>query len=198
MTFRIENKLLINFTQIFEFRKWVSDKGYKKLYPDRKIKSLYFENLNNQMFTDSEEGITPRKKIRIRNYPEYNDKKYYFEKKISSPEGRFKEKKLIKNDEIKSLKKFGYFDDTYRSCHPKLFVEYSREYFDAKICRLTIDNNIIYTEFKNSRNFKTDPYIAVEIKANKKANLDELLHQIPFQRIRFSKYCRGFDLLHNF
>lgn len=96
MTFRIEDKLLINFTQVFEFRKWISDKGYKKLFPDRKIKSLYFENLNNQMFIDFEEGVTPRKKIRIRNYPEYNNNKYYFEKKISSPEGRFKRKKINK------------------------------------------------------------------------------------------------------
>ena len=197
MTFRIEDKLLINFTQVFEFRKWISDKGYKKLFPDRKIKSLYFENLNNQMFIDSEEGITPRKKIRIRNYPEYNNNKYYFEKKISSPEGRFKEKKLIKNDEINILKKFGYFDDTYRSCYPKLFVEYSREYYDAKICRLTLDRNIAYSKVDELNYIKSDPCVAVEIKANIHSNIDKLLNEFPFQRVRFSKYCRGFDLLFN-
>jgi hypothetical protein len=197
MTFRIEDKLLINFTQVFEFRKWISDKGYKKLFPDRKIKSLYFENLNNQMFIDSEEGVTPRKKIRIRNYPEYNNNKYYFEKKISSPEGRFKEKKLIKNDEINIIKKFGYFDDTYRSCHPKLFIEYTREYYDAKICRLTIDSNITYTKVNESNFIKSDPSVAVEIKANIHSNNNKLLNEFPFQRVRFSKYCRGFDLLFN-
>ena len=52
MSFRIEEKLLINFNHIFEFKKWLSKKKYLKLYPDRKIKSLYFENLNNQMFID--------------------------------------------------------------------------------------------------------------------------------------------------
>ena len=198
MTFRIEEKLLINFSQILDFKNWLSEKKYLKLYPDRKVKSLYFENLNNQMFSDSEEGITPRKKIRIRNYPDYKDQNFFLEKKISSPEGRFKEKKLLKTDEINNLKKFGYFDDTYRSCYPKFFVEYIREYFDAKICRLTIDNNIIYTEFNNSKNSKKDPYVAVEIKANKNSSLDELMFQIPFQRVRFSKYCRGFDFLYNF
>lgn len=54
MSFRIEEKLLINTNQIYDFKKWLSKKKYLKLYPDRKIKSLYFENLNNQMFLDSE------------------------------------------------------------------------------------------------------------------------------------------------
>jgi hypothetical protein len=197
MSFRIEEKILINFNQIFSFKKWLSEKNFLKLYPKRRIKSLYFENPNNQIFLDSEEGITPRKKIRIRNYPEYNDQKFFFEKKISSPEGRFKEKKILKSLEFENLKKFGYFDDTYKSCHPKFFVEYSREYFDAGICRLTIDTNITYSEFNKSENFRSDPCTAVEIKANKNSSLDLLLSKIPFQRVRFSKYCRGFNFLYN-
>ena len=195
MSFRIEEKLLINFNQVFNFKKWLSEKGYLKLYPDRKIKSLYFENLNNQMFIDSEEGITPRKKIRIRNYPDNKNKKFLFEKKISSPDGRFKKKKIIEIHEIEKIKKFGYFDDIYRSCHPKLFVEYTREYYDTKICRLTIDTNIVYTKYGKINYTKSDPNVAVEIKANFNSDMDKLINQFPFQRVRFSKYCRGFDFL---
>jgi hypothetical protein len=198
MSFRIEEKFLINTNQIFDFKRWLSKKNYLKLYANRKIKSLYFENLNNKIFLDSEEGITPRKKIRVRNYPDYKDQKFFFEKKISSPEGRFKEKKILSSLELNNLKKFGYLDDTYKLCHPKFYVEYIREYFDVKICRLTIDTNITYIEFNNVCNFKSDPHVAVEIKANKEANLDELMLQFPFQRIRFSKYCRGFDFLYNY
>ena len=197
MSFRIEEKLLINFNQIFELKKWLSDKKYYKLYPDRKIKSLYFDNLNNQMFSDSEEGITPRKKIRIRNYPNSKNQQFFFEKKISSPDGRFKEKKILNNSEFEILKKYGYFDDYYKSCHPKLFVEYLREYYDVNICRLTIDTQINYTEFKKLNYTKSDPYVAVEIKANIKSSLDQLLKEFPFQRVRFSKYSRGFDFLFN-
>ena len=197
MSFRIEEKLLINFNQIFDLKKWLSDKKYYKLYPDRKIKSLYFDNLNNQMFSDSEEGITPRKKIRIRNYPNSKNQQFFFEKKISSPDGRFKEKKILNNNEFEILKKYGYFDDYYKSCHPKLFVEYLREYYDVNICRLTIDTHINYTEFKKSNYTKSDPYVAVEIKANIKSSLDQLLKEFPFQRVRFSKYSRGFDFLFN-
>lgn len=198
MSFRIEEKLLINFTQIFEFRKWISEKGYKKLYPNRKIKSLYFENKENKMFLDSEEGITPRKKIRIRSYPEYKDKKYFFEKKISSPEGRFKEKKLLKDNETSFLAQHGIFDNNYRFCYPKLYVEYSREYYDADICRLTIDTNIIYSPYSKKSIFtSSDPYVAVEIKADIKSKVDQLINSFPFQRVRFSKYCRGFNFLFN-
>ena len=195
MSFRIEEKLLINFSLIFNFKKWLSQNGYTKLYPDRKINSLYFDNLNNQMFLDSEEGIIPRKKIRIRNYPDYKNQKFFFEKKISSIEGRYKQNKAIKIDEFENLKKFGYFDDTYKSCHPKLFVKYTREYFDMKICRLTIDTNISYSEYNNLNHNKSDPYVAVEIKANFNSSLDQLMTKFPFQRVRFSNYCRGFALL---
>ena len=43
MSFRIEEKLLINSGQIFSFRKWLYEQGYSKLYSDRKVKSLYFD-----------------------------------------------------------------------------------------------------------------------------------------------------------
>ena len=197
MSFRIEEKLLFNPSQIFDLRKWLSKNEYSMLYPKRKIRSLYFENSINQIFLDSEEGITPRKKIRIRNYPDNIDKNFFFEKKISSPDGRFKQKKIVASNEIENLKKFGHFDEVYRSCYPKLFVEYSREYYDANICRLTIDTNINYTKFSELNYTKSDPLAAVEIKASINCNVDQLLKEFPFQRVRFSKYCRGFNFLFN-
>jgi SPX domain protein involved in polyphosphate accumulation len=93
MSFRIEQKILIGKNQIIEFKNLYQKKNLKKLYPPRIIKSLYFENLNNNMYKDSVEGVVPRKKIRIRNYPNENEGKLYLEKKISSVEGRYKEKK---------------------------------------------------------------------------------------------------------
>ena len=149
------------------------------------------------MYIDSEEGITPRKKIRVRNYPDNNEEKYFFEKKISSPDGRFKEKKFLDSKEFEKIKKFGYFDNSYNACHPKLFVEYLREYYDTRICRLTIDTRINYIEYNKLNNFKFDPYVAVEIKAKINSSIDQLLKEFPFQRIRFSKYCRGFNFLFN-
>ena len=51
-------------------------------------------NKNFDLFRDSEEGLLPRKKIRIRNYPNSEDKKNYLEIKYSSVEGRFKTRKI--------------------------------------------------------------------------------------------------------
>lgn len=192
MSFRIEQKLMINKSQIFDFKKWIDSKGYKKLFNDRKVNSLYFENIANSIFLDSEEGILPRKKLRVRNYPEDKTHEYFFENKISSPEGRFKEKKNISKTQFEKIKKYGYYDSLYSSCYPRFYVTYSREYYDCKTSRLTVDTNISYKDFKNKKLNKKDSSIAVEIKTNPNHSLDDLLQQFPFQRIRFSKYCRGF------
>ena len=183
MSFRIEEKLLISSSQIFSFKKWLNDQGYSKLFVDRKIKSLYFDNIHNG------------KKIRVRYYPEADDKNLYFEKKISSPEGRYKNKEIIDHKKFGNLKTIGFYDENYKSCHPKMFVEYLREYFDAKGCRLTIDTNIFYSSFNDPNNKVSDLKTAVEIKAQFHKSLDDLRDQFPFQRVRFSKYCRGFNLL---
>ena len=64
-----------------------------ELYPMRKVNSCYFDTNELQMFHDSDQGVLPRKKIRIRNY---NDEKIFTEEtKISSEEGRFKKTKKI-------------------------------------------------------------------------------------------------------
>ena len=193
MSFRIEEKLSINFNQIFEFKKWLNCKGFKKLYEDRIIKSLYFENQSNKMFSDSEEGTVPRKKIRVRSYP-YNNisNEYFLELKISSVEGRYKSKKKIDLQYLNKILNFGYMDKFYGTCYPKLSVSYLREYFKCNDSRITIDNNILYEDYKNKNISKKDEVITVEIKSNYNQSSDKLHSQFPFQRIRFSKYCRGF------
>ena len=55
------------------------------------------------MYNASIEGLTPRKKIRIREYPESDDKKFYLEIKHSSVEGRFKTRIIIP---LKQFKEF--------------------------------------------------------------------------------------------
>ena len=90
MSFRIEEKLSINNNSIIEFKSYLAKKTAKQIYKRRKIESLYFENNSYQMYNDSLEGLTPRKKIRVRKYPDTQDEKLYLETKISSVEGRFK------------------------------------------------------------------------------------------------------------
>ena len=148
------------------------------------------------MYKDSLEGIVPRKKIRVRNYPESNnDDNFYLEVKISSIEGRFKVTKKIDEKYFIEIKKIGYFDENYGMCLPKINISYLRNYFKILDNRITIDYNISYVEYEKSSLIKKDDFIAVEIKANKKADLNNLYCDFPFQRVRFSKYCHGCILL---
>ena len=69
---RYEIKFLINSK---EKRELIDKNQLKKLFPDRIVESVYFDTEDLQFFNLSEEGITPRFKIRIRGY---NNKKKEF------------------------------------------------------------------------------------------------------------------------
>ena len=66
MSFRFEDKISVGKSESINFFKDLRKKGFKILYPKRKISSVYFDNTELNMFIDSEEGSIPRKKIRLR------------------------------------------------------------------------------------------------------------------------------------
>ena len=88
MSFRKEKKFKLSNSEISEVKKNFFKRGMTQLYTSRLINSIYFDNKELCLFKDSEEGVVPRKKIRIRWYD--NDKKFAKEVKISSLEGRYK------------------------------------------------------------------------------------------------------------
>ena len=188
MSFRIEEKLYIKSEHLIDFKKFLIKHAAKQLYQPRLIKSLYFDNLNFNMYNDSIEGIVPRKKIRIREYPNTNDKNFYLEIKHSSVEGRFKTRKILNNKQVDYFKNSGFFDNQYGTCLPNYYVIYEREYSKIDDVRISIDKNLIYKSYRTNIVRKDDNSI-VEIKTTIKKNLDDLIKLFPFQRIRFSKYC---------
>ena len=192
MSFRIEEKLSIDSKSIMDFKSYLAKKGLKQIYQPRKIKSLYFDNNNYEMYNDSIEGLTPRKKIRVRNYPDTKDHKFYFETKISSVEGRFKTRKIIDSNKFNYLKNKGILDTQYGLCNPCLFVTYNREYFIIDDVRISIDNNIEYKLYSKSY-YLEDQGSIVEIKTSIKKDMDKLLKDFPFQKIKFSKYCNAVE-----
>ena len=62
MSFRIEEKLYIKSEHIIDFKEFLIKKSAKKIFHPRLIRSLYFDNLNLDMYNDSLEGLVPRKK----------------------------------------------------------------------------------------------------------------------------------------
>ena len=75
MSFRIEEKINIRKENLYKFYEWLNSHSGHKIYPNRKIFSIYFDNQNLNMYHDSIEGIIPRKKIRIRTYNDLSFKK---------------------------------------------------------------------------------------------------------------------------
>ena len=144
------------------------------------------------MYKDSIEGIVPRKKIRVRNYPNDKNLSLFLEMKISSPDGRYKTRKIIDSNKFNSIKKLGIYDNQYGVCRPLLYVIYNREYYKLGDVRISIDENIEYYLY-SGRKIGYDNNSIIELKASIQKNRDDLLNNFPFQRIRFSKYCNAFE-----
>ena len=196
MSFRIEEKILVNKNQILDFQKFCLNISAKKLYETRIIKSLYLDNNNSDMFTDSVEGVLPRKKIRIRQYPENKLQEFFFEEKISSVEGRFKKRKKITKNNFTKIKKTGYLDNIYGNCKPLVYVEYKRKYLHLNKVRITHDTDIKYYLF-SKKLIRYDENQIFEIKANYKTDIDELQLVYPMTKSRFSKYCNAVENFFN-
>ena len=194
MSFRKEIKLRLNKSKIYNFKDLLSSRGAKTLYPKRIVSSLYFDTNNKSCYKDSIEGVIPKKKIRIRNYPEDDTKMFLFEKKISSAEGRFKISKKISLTDVNKIITFGHFDKMYGHLKPIMHIEYIREYYRHKNYRITIDSKINYRLFKK-KFYKNDPMSIVELKYNIKLDDDVIINSFSNKTTRFSKYSNGLNLL---
>ena len=70
----------------------------KKIYEKRTVFSTYYDNDYFASYRNSEEGVTPRKKMRIRSYnSNQHSSNSMFESKISSEVDRFKKVEKFKN-----------------------------------------------------------------------------------------------------
>ncbi len=190
MSFRKEHKYRLTQSDQKLLKASLLSEGMSMLYPSRSVNSCYFDTSELNLFHESEEGILPRKKIRIRWYD--NEKKLTKEIKISSIEGRFKSTNRFYDENFTSR-----FDSVIRDQHyglltPSLLVSYQREYYFLKNLRITFDSNIIYRDIRKlSRRVFIDPEGVMEIKAAAHVSDDYIQQVISYPTIRFSKYSRG-------
>ena len=198
MSFRNEEKLRVASSKIFNLKNWINENLGIILFPTRTINSIYFDNQDFSMYHHSIEGVVPRKKIRLRIY----DQEFIFTKdankeiKISSVEGRYKISKKTKNPS--QIMNLGIFDQNYGLCLPVLNVTYKRSYYKVKNIRLTLDEKITYRKVINrgvSKLSTPDNYNIVELKFNSEKSIDFVRQSFPFERARFSKYCRGIEFI---
>ena len=195
MSFRLEKKFTLDTRKYDEFIRYINTIEAKKIYNSRKVFSTYFENDFFSSFKQSEEGVVPRKKIRIRSY-NTNDHSVVskLEIKISPEDSRFKKVERIKSKhQIEKLLNRGFIDRNYGLCKPLLNVSYEREYYQLTDHRITIDKNISYCNFKKKNKIFKEPLSIIEFKSDttKDINLYDNILTSPISR--FSKYCRGMN-----
>ena len=190
---RHEIKFLINSKEEHEL---IGKNKLKKLFPDRIVESVYFDTKDLQFFNLSEEGITPRFKIRIRGY---NNKKLD-NLEIKTTNNYHREKVVIKNfifdnhELHKNLKKIGI----KQTVQKKIRIKYLRSYYKLEnVGRITFDRNIEFLSpeesFHNSKKIKQN---ILEVKVQKE-NIDKNFIEkiINLKETRFSKYCIGINCL---
>ena len=191
MSFRKEKKFRLTYSDLAIMQKNLFIKGMQELYPCRQINSCYFDNENLTLFSESEEGVLPRKKLRIRWYN--NSINFQKETKISSIEGRYKySENLHKIKDIEDIYEKIFFDSFYGKLSPKLIVSYERRYFFLDKLRITIDTNINYRHILSQfKKIIKDQESVMEVKTSISCNDDYITRIIPYPSSRFSKYSRG-------
>lgn len=190
MSFRKEKKFRLTHSDQNSLVDTLINAGMKPLFPAREVISCYFDNSSLEMYLHSDEGVLPRKKIRIRRYgTESSCKK---ETKISSIEGRFKISEVLSNEGTENFFNINLHDSLYGTISPVLVVKYYRQYFQLDQMRITVDKNITYQHPRSSSQLHyTDSEGVVEIKVGKDISDDYIEKWIPYPTSRFSKYSRG-------
>lgn len=191
MSFRKEKKYKLTVSDQNILKNKLIVKGMKILYPKRTVNSIYFDTNNLDFYLNSEEGVLPRKKIRLRWYDK-DIKKIFKEIKISSVEGRFKTSEPFLYNENIFNNNLQLLDNEFGILKPQMQITYSREYFFFNDLRITFDSNIQYTDRSSLNNIVTkDKETVMEIKVNFKTNDDYIEKIIGYPTSRFSKYSRS-------
>jgi len=178
----------------YSFSKIINKYNLFKIYPDRIVNSIYYDTKNLDLYNDSEEGITPRKKFRVRSYN--NDLSKNFEIKQSLSYSR--KKIIIKN--IKDPTKYLKLYSSSQNLFPIVKIIYTRNYFKSIFGRVTIDSNINYFLLNHKLNIlkKYKSKLKVLEVKNDLENFDknEILNSINLKETRFSKYCNAVTMLY--
>jgi len=191
MSFRKEKKYRLSQSDLKTLKSNLISQGMTTLHPPRKINSCYFDTDDFKLFSDSEEGVLPRKKIRVRWYDDKNSSS--IETKISSIEGRFKTVKRFEElDMLRNRFNLKLIDDIYGILKPALIVSYQREYFSLENLRVTFDTQIAYQDLRTiARRTSRDFECVMEIKTPIGTPDDYIESIVKYPTARFSKYSRG-------
>lgn len=189
MSFRKEKKYRLSRYDFDLIKSKLLLDGMKRIYEKRKVNSVYYDTELHDMFTESEEGLLSRKKVRLRWYNSASVA--HKEVKISSIEGRYKTSSLLKITSHSKFPQF-FYEPGYGIIYPALLISYTREYFVYKNMRITFDSDINYNNLRRCQNITyKDGENVMEVKVSTDVTEDYIESILPYATMRFSKYSRG-------
>lgn len=207
--YRFERKFTIKPEFLFSFIAQITASGFSEIYEQRFINNVYLDDYNFSNVLENVEGISNRKKTRIRWYGElFSDSKKTIEFKIKSDDVNRKDNIKLDKFLLSTLEDIDLFWDAIKThlentsnekyythqlfmLNPTLLNSYTRNYYlnpDESI-RITIDKDLFY--YSPIYLTKThDSHIIIEIKYN----AADLVSENMFSHLaltKYSKYVKG-------
>jgi len=212
--YRYELKIPLEKAQLIEFKHCLRQLGLhpKRAFPGRQINSVYFDSHDLNDYVDNVSGIADRRKTRVRWYNE-DITRLTLELKIKNNKASYKESLKLDNSQkydprlYKDVRKImssraGSVERVLlQDVFPVLEVQYEREYYMLdKDLRMTMDFNQQFRRLnpRPTANMAASPvYCVAEFKfpAEKRAQVQGLMRNIPFRVFRHSKYVIGMDVV---
>lgn len=202
-SYRYERKYVIEFNFLSSFLSNILSLNFLSSYPNRRVNNIYIDDYNFSSLRDNFDGLSKRRKYRIRWYGNsfdesdktleiksknefLNSKRFYKIKsmKLNCIDDvndfflKFKEK--LKKEELQLI----------LGKRPTLFNSYERLYFENKIekIRLTIDKGLFFHSPITNMSYN-EKFIIVEIKYDKDVPFVNSLNKLKYTR--YSKYVKG-------
>lgn len=211
----IINSLEEEILNFMEYDKFVKDKKNNSYF----VRSLYFENKNNDNFYEKIDGIKFRKKYRIRTYSENFNDNIFLEQKSKDNDRVFKKrinidhsflKKIIKRDfdslTLEKVNESSFFNEFIfktikKDEYPKIFIDYFRKPlvsdYDSYF-RISIDYSLIARNKNLNRMVKCIPdYKIMEVKFFRRIPLwfHRLIQKYNLKRVSISKFVVGMKFM---
>lgn len=173
----------------------IRDLKLTKEFQDRDITSIYYDTNSFKYYNDSEEGLTPRKKVRVRYYNNLlNSKNLEIKYTLPTYRNKITFNNIKENLIGEYLKEINISEDI----KPKILVSYTRKYFKNRKGRFNIDYNIFCQGLNDKKILKVN-FKSKKILEFKTLNINEkfkFLSKFPLKENRSSKYCEAIQNLY--
>ena len=207
--YRFERKFIIAPEKQYEFLFELKKKGFIEIHEQRTINNMYLDDYEFSNVVDNIEGVSERKKTRIRWYGDmFSESKKTIEFKIKSSDVNRKETIALKKcslkaideaycfwenikDQLETANHKKYFKNKLFAYRPTLINSYQRNYYlsaDESI-RVTLDKALFY--YSPIYHTTThDQQLVIEFKYNVTTMLiDNLFKDLVLSK--YSKYVKG-------